>query len=273
MKSRMRFTCNDFASSHQGGARAHKRRAFTLIELLVVIAIISLLVSILLPSLNRAKDLARNVICMSNIRSLGASMFLYTEEWDGFTPFYNLGVDPWGRGNYSYISWANILSETGFTSGGQTGNGQPALGLYICPTQPNPESRWGSWSDPFPVVGYTFGRNINNLWHASHYGLNTFFSSTNDPDCVYSVDLGYPQYRIRDAEEPSTTFLIGDSSDMSGSGFRPPWGWPHIQCLQLRHGDYDSCNMAMVDGHVEALIDEDYDYSYWYPLSGAIPGT
>ena len=46
------------------------RRAFTLIELLVVIAIISILVSILMPSLTRAKALARNVKCLSPIQAL-----------------------------------------------------------------------------------------------------------------------------------------------------------------------------------------------------------
>ena len=58
------------------------RRGFTLIELLVVIAIISLLVSILLPSLNRAKRLARSISCLSNLRSVGLALSLYTAEND-----------------------------------------------------------------------------------------------------------------------------------------------------------------------------------------------
>jgi prepilin-type N-terminal cleavage/methylation domain-containing protein/prepilin-type processing-associated H-X9-DG protein len=59
------------------------KRAFTLIELLVVIAIISLLVSILLPSLNRAKDLARSVTCLSNLRNSGMGIILYAQDNDG----------------------------------------------------------------------------------------------------------------------------------------------------------------------------------------------
>ena len=61
-------------------------RAFTLIELLVVIAIISLLVSILLPSLNRAKELARRVICAANERAIGQAIFLYNYENDNYMP-------------------------------------------------------------------------------------------------------------------------------------------------------------------------------------------
>ncbi len=59
---------------------------FTLIELLVVIAIISLLVSVLLPSLRKAKELARSTICKSNLRNVGVAMLLYAEEYAGWTP-------------------------------------------------------------------------------------------------------------------------------------------------------------------------------------------
>lgn len=54
--------------------------AFTLIELLVVIAILALLVSILLPSLSRAKDLARGVVCLANVRRLVLAGHVYLSE-------------------------------------------------------------------------------------------------------------------------------------------------------------------------------------------------
>ena len=66
--------------------RRERQKAFTLIELLVVIAIISLLVSILLPSLQKAKELARNVLCMSNARSIGLMFVMYAEDQDGWLP-------------------------------------------------------------------------------------------------------------------------------------------------------------------------------------------
>lgn len=60
-----------------------KKRGFTLIELLVVIAIISLLVSILLPSLNKAKELAKVTVCSANLRAIGTSHTLYADDFDG----------------------------------------------------------------------------------------------------------------------------------------------------------------------------------------------
>ena len=63
-----------------------KRKAFTLIELLVVIAIISLLVSILLPSLQKAKSLARQVVCLTRLKSIGSALAIYQGEFDGRGP-------------------------------------------------------------------------------------------------------------------------------------------------------------------------------------------
>ena len=61
-------------------------RAFTLVELLVVIAIIALLISILAPSLNAAKNIAKQAICATNLHSIGMASSLYGEANNGNLP-------------------------------------------------------------------------------------------------------------------------------------------------------------------------------------------
>jgi prepilin-type N-terminal cleavage/methylation domain-containing protein len=63
-----------------------KTGGFTLMELLVVIAIISMLLAILLPSLNKAKDLARKVVCGSNVHQIALGLGTYAVDNDGYLP-------------------------------------------------------------------------------------------------------------------------------------------------------------------------------------------
>ena len=62
------------------------KHGFTLVELLVVVAIIALLVSILLPSLQRAKEQARITVCLANLRGLGVAFSQYVAENNGWYP-------------------------------------------------------------------------------------------------------------------------------------------------------------------------------------------
>jgi prepilin-type N-terminal cleavage/methylation domain-containing protein/prepilin-type processing-associated H-X9-DG protein len=64
-----------------------RRKAFTLVELLVVIGIIALLVAILLPALNRAREQANQIKCLSNVRQLGMAFQMYADANKGRFPF------------------------------------------------------------------------------------------------------------------------------------------------------------------------------------------
>src|SRR5262245_29065831 len=59
------------------GKAQRNPRGFTLIELLVVVAIIALLIAILLPSLNKAKEQTRLVVCLSRMRTIGQGVMIY----------------------------------------------------------------------------------------------------------------------------------------------------------------------------------------------------
>jgi prepilin-type N-terminal cleavage/methylation domain-containing protein/prepilin-type processing-associated H-X9-DG protein len=82
----------------------HDARAFTLIEVLIVVALIGLLVSMLLPSLGKAKQLAARTVCANNLHQLNIAMTLYTQQYEVYpaaqdpmstSPFYWLWM---GRG-------------------------------------------------------------------------------------------------------------------------------------------------------------------------------
>src|SRR5882672_2257923 len=82
-------------------------RGFTLIELLVVVAVIALLISLLLPALGSAREMARQTKCMSNLRQFGAASMAYAQSSRGY--FCSGPLDnrtPSGYGAVDATGWA-----------------------------------------------------------------------------------------------------------------------------------------------------------------------
>jgi len=77
------------------GTKSGRRGAFTLVELLVVIGIIALLIAILLPSLARARESAKNAQCLSNLRQLGTVYQFYANDYKDQIPIGYEGGSPW----------------------------------------------------------------------------------------------------------------------------------------------------------------------------------
>lgn len=80
-----------------------RRTTFTLVELLVVIAIISILASLLLPALGKAKESAHKIRCAGDLKTIGGACNFYAADYDSWLPpSYNLGSN-WNRMWYCYL--------------------------------------------------------------------------------------------------------------------------------------------------------------------------
>ena len=220
--------------------RVSRRSAFTLIELLVVVAIISLLVSILLPSLSQARELARRAVCAAHLHHIVAAQSMYAVDNSGWTTrlcYHDTSwVDghPGGYGNENPI-WGYAAWFPDVEYGGQPGPVGPGLlvGQYLsedghifyCPSQYDHshifdgERGWSNW-----------GERINNN-PGYYYGS------------AATVVMGSWARRSQRAEE-DTTALHGDI-----------WYWYHY-----RSSYHTGINTAYTDGSVHWLDQDECEF-------------
>jgi prepilin-type N-terminal cleavage/methylation domain-containing protein/prepilin-type processing-associated H-X9-DG protein len=111
--------------------------AFTLIELLVVIAILAVLAGILFPVFASAREKARETICMSNLKQIGAAVMLYTQDCEGTYPSAQAKdeASPPVASEENFVNWAELVYPY-IKNGSVLRKGKLAFagGVFHCPS-------------------------------------------------------------------------------------------------------------------------------------------
>ncbi len=144
---------------------------FTLIELLVVVAIIAVLVSILLPSLSRAREMARRALCSANLRQISTGLIGYAEDANGWFPGNINVISPHIIGYADeFVRYLNVSvkAQSELPADGRV-TGQLAE-LFGCPSLRNPLTLWDTvkiYETAWNYSGY-YGRGLHVLY--TYYG-------------------------------------------------------------------------------------------------------
>ncbi|HUG93218.1 MAG TPA: DUF1559 domain-containing protein [Planctomycetaceae bacterium] len=124
----------------------HSRRGFTLIELLAVIAIIGVLVALILPAVQQAREAARRTQCKNNLKQIGTALHNYHASHGGFPPAYiNVADTPgwgWGAMLLPELDHAPLYEQLGVGrqdfSGAPTPASETILPVFVCPSDIGP---------------------------------------------------------------------------------------------------------------------------------------
>gem|GEM_PF-939925 len=212
-----------------GVLRSGDCSAFTLVELLVVIGIIGVLISILLPSLNKAQNYARQVQCSSNMRSVGQSMLIYANQFNGYLFPPNKGWP--GAGQYPpIIDGYNPTQYDVWTFYVLRQWDHPVI---ICPSDLDlNESRHS-----YIVNAHLLDHSMKSASDASNAGA---------PDIKYSSVLpaGY---------DPTNVVVMGEKISNAYDYYMENTDFD-TKVEQYRHGPLLGSNYLMLDMHVEIQL-------------------
>jgi prepilin-type N-terminal cleavage/methylation domain-containing protein len=173
-----------------------RRIGFTLVELLVVIGIIAVLIGILLPSLNKAREAAKRTTCLSNIRELGNAFRLYAAAFKDAIP-----IGYMDEKQFSYVAlWDSGGAAPRFKPS-QMGllvlaNVAPSPKTFFCPSEEDPQymfnsgaggnavNAWPYYQNPPAPLVVGSGRNHCRLGYnarpIANWPTNSITSNTND---------------------------------------------------------------------------------------------
>ncbi len=230
--------------------------AFTLIELLVVVAVISLLMAILLPTLGRARSLAKRIRCSNNLRQIGVAWQVYLDDYEG--KFFQAR-----NGNVNYGGWIGELGAMLQQYMGINMWPRPLNGYANAHLSDEQDSQGGKlFSCPADRGGLAGYRDAGTVYHlnGNSYNANIYLigddqvsvssASAARAELHEAVNEKLPRMAMSKVTfPPSQVILAGD------------YGW-HNQAFDLHdseaikkqvewHAKKDSYNVAFLDGHVE----------------------
>jgi len=237
--------------------RLSRTKGFTLVELLVVIGIIALLISILLPSLNRARETANRVKCASNLRQIGQAILLYANENKGAYPrtYYQATagtIVTWG-------STPNNTSNDPFQTGGPTMNDVSAAFFLLLRTQEItsevftcPSSNGEKWDYS---GGSNTALNFNNwITPADAQGKKLNYSYQNPFPDTTAVSAGFKLNTSITAEFAVASDMnpgMASATNSNVMAVQSTDSTANMKKGNSNNHDQDGQNVLYGDGHVE----------------------